>query len=232
MTWLVIVEGLTAVLVLVGVPVALWRQQRLGIPPAPSARLLGMAGVVGLVFVVAALAGIRPAEVGLGAPGLWRFSAVSIVATVAIISVDLVSTWLLIGQPAVIRRRLQALSRWPDGKGSRPTVLAAFIIAAACYEEILFRGFGFLLADRLAVAPLLALLALSLVFGFQHLASGLESAAYACMFGLFFAIVYLVADSIYPPIIAHAAGNAFTLFYTRPKIERRLALMSEPSFLF
>lgn len=213
-------------------PSLAWLLQRRGIYLPLPARLAIVAGSGGVLLAVAMTAGIPAADLGLRSSEPWRMVLVTIGATALIIGLDLLSTWLLMTRSALMRRRLQALNRWEGERPVGSALRAAFIIACACYEEILFRGFGFLIADWLGVAPLAALPVLALIFGAQHLAGGREGVVYACVFGLFFGGVYLVANSIYPVIICHAAGNAFTLFLTRPRISRRLRLMSEPSFLF
>lgn len=224
--------ALALTLLVVVAPLISWRLQCRGTDSSLTARLVVVAGSGGVVFALASAIGIPAADLGLRLSEPWRMVLVTTGATALIIGIDLLSSGLLISKPALMRRRLQALNRWEGERPAYPALLAVFIIACACYEEILFRGFGFLLADWFGVSPLAALPLLALIFGAQHLAGGPEGVVYACVFGLFFGGVYLAANSIYPAIVCHAAGNAFTLFFTRPRISRRLRLMSEPSFLF
>ena len=232
MTALSLAGWLIGFLVAVVLPLLAWRQRSLGRPPSIKTRLVQTLIVGALILIVASAAKIPLAEIGLGTAKPAFLIAASVAGAAILIAIDLASAQLLIKRPELIRRRLRELDAWPEPNRSNPLLLAAFILAAAGYEEIVFRGFAFYLASAAAITPAVALVPLALIFGFQHLAGGLGAVLYASLFGILFSIIYLTTGSLYPAIAAHAAGNAFTLFYTQPRLRRRLAAEIRPAFLF
>ena len=111
-------------------------------------------------------------------------------------------------------------------------MLFVYILAAALYEEIVFRGLGFQLVAWMQLPVTAGVVGLALIFGMQHTAGGWTSVVYSMGFGLFFSVLYLTADSLIAPVVAHAAGNAHTVLWIYPRLLRRLGAQPAPSFLF
>ncbi len=89
------------------------------------------------------------------------------------------------------------------------TKLAVFVGLAACSEELIFRGYPF---QRLvdSVGPLVALLALSALFGAAHLrnpAATPLSTANTILSGVLLALTYLKTRALWLPIGLHWAWN-------------------------
>ena len=225
-------EWMVVLGVVIGLPCAgLWKARQ-GHGPSLPARLGQITVVTTIVCLIAFTAGIRVEAIGLKLTKPWNLLAVSIVATGVLVLFDFASSSVLLRQPALVRQRLHALREWDRRARTHPVLLGLFILIAASYEEVLFRGFGFLVAGGVGITPLAAIVPLSFVFGLQHVTSGVGGIAFACLFGFIYACIYLMSGSLYPAIISHAAGNAFTIFYTRRRLVRCVAAEVEPAFLY
>jgi uncharacterized protein len=121
----------------------------------------------------------------------------------------------------VREKTLQALKRMafilPITSEERAWFVAVSVTAGIC-EEILYRGF---LTRYLADVPWhwnlwLAIAISSLIFGAAHTYQGVSGVIGTAVIGAIMAVVFLVAGSLWIPIVLHAAFDLRILFLMRP----------------
>ncbi len=98
-----------------------------------------------------------------------------------------------------------------------PTRIAILAIGAGVSEELLFRGVLQTWADGF-LPTALAVLSTNVVFGALHW----RSAFYALLAGLvgaYFGLLFVLAENLLAPVVAHAAYDAFAFAYVRRAIE-------------
>jgi membrane protease YdiL (CAAX protease family) len=171
---------------------------------------LSAAAALALLAMAAAALGREPIARRLGL-GAGRLSPVCVaIGALGIIGLSHAAETLLhwSGAPSPgLARFDEALAGLPASRLGFP--LFALAIAAACGEELFFRGFL-----QRGLAPVLgrgAAIALAAVaFGAAH--GDLVHAAAAALLGLYLGVLADAADSIRVAIVAHAANNAAALF--------------------
>ena len=213
-------------------PVLGWRERRRGVTPGLGARLAYLCGATTLVGLAASLAGLQPADAGLVVTSAWRMALITVAGVALVIAADAAGARALVRQPGLLNERTAALGAWVRGAAPGRLRLMIYIAGAAAYEEIVFRGLGLYLTTAFGLPLPIAVLLLALAFGLQHSAGGWLGMGYACLFGLFFSALYLAAGSLFAAVIAHAAGNAYTVLWTYPRLVRRLERRRAPAFLF
>ncbi|BCB91918.1 CPBP family glutamic-type intramembrane protease [Phytohabitans suffuscus] len=202
--------------------------------PAQAFRLT-LAGVVG---GTGARAGAAPRRLDRGVTGQVAF-AVALIATATLVAVlapmrwDLLSPvgwhWYAVAVAfgclapalewgaaaavlAVRHRRLPgiALHRLAGG-GSVLVVLAA--VGAAAAEEVLFRGVGLHLLERVLGWPAAAAVAVTaVVYGLNHLYFGPLTVAQKALTGVGFGVLYLLGGhNVLVPLVAHVVQNVVVL---------------------
>jgi|GEM_PF-4502595 len=96
----------------------------------------------------------------------------------------------------------------------------ALSIAAGICEEIIFRGFLMTVArGELRMGLVLALLATSTVFGFNHLYQGGRAIATTALVGLMLGVVSILTAGLLLPMLLHAAMDLQVLAMYRPEEE-------------
>ncbi len=107
----------------------------------------------------------------------------------------------------------------PIGTLERRWWFALSITAGIC-EEIIFRGFLMTVArGELRMGLLLALLATSAVFGFNHLYQGGRSIVMTALVGLMLGVVSILTAGLLLPMLLHAAMDLQILAMYRPEGE-------------
>ncbi|MGB8802513.1 MAG: CPBP family intramembrane glutamic endopeptidase [Candidatus Acidiferrales bacterium] len=140
---------------------------------------------------------------------------------------------LLLGVLWLQRRALFARPQWPElvirslgqanplvprTNGEYPGMILVALTAGVC-EEILFRGYvtwyflAFWPGTRISLA--LAVIISAILFGFGHIYFGVRQVGVSAVAGLFFSTIVLVAGSLAPAMILHAALdlNSFDVGY-------------------
>jgi membrane protease YdiL (CAAX protease family) len=85
-------------------------------------------------------------------------------------------------------------------------------LTGAVWEELFFRGYVHHIAElNMSLLPAFVMIS-CIVFGLQHLSRGATGATYSFAYGLLFFCMYLISRDLSAVIIAHAAGNLFTIF--------------------
>jgi membrane protease YdiL (CAAX protease family) len=121
--------------------------------------------------------------------------------------------------PELVRRSLgHADALVPRTKGEYRGALLVAMTAGIC-EELLFRGYmmwyflAFWPGTRLGLAA--AVIISAVLFGFGHIYLGVRQVGTSAIGGVLFAAIVLVADSLLPAMILHAALdlNSFDLGY-------------------
>jgi membrane protease YdiL (CAAX protease family) len=96
----------------------------------------------------------------------------------------------------------------------------ALSIAAGICEEIIFRGFLMTVArGELGMDLLVALLATSAVFGFNHLYQGGRAIVMTALVGLMLGVVSILTAGLLLPMLLHAAMDLQVLAMYRPEGE-------------
>jgi membrane protease YdiL (CAAX protease family) len=101
-----------------------------------------------------------------------------------------------------------APSGW-DSSRAAPFAANAIVVAAIApvVEELTYRGLGFSLLRR--YGEVVAIIAVGLAFGLAH--GLIEGLVILSLFGMGLAFLRSRTDSVYPPILLHAAFNGFAL---------------------
>lgn len=187
---------------------------RTGVPGREPRRVDG--AVSGqLVFAAALLAvaglaaGLAPMRWELSSPGGWRWYAIAIGFGCLAPGLEWAAGAAVL---ALRHRRLPGIAvHRLAGTGSAWAVLAALGVAAA--EEVLFRGVGLHLLDRVLSWPAAAALAVTaIVYGLNHLYFGTATVAQKILTGVGFGLLYLLAgQNVLVPLVAHAVQNLVVL---------------------
>jgi CAAX protease family protein len=176
----------------------------------PSFLSLALSGEAGLLLLawglsvwlqVSPLSLLRPT----GASVLW-----GVAGTLPLL---LALAWLLASSWAVVRRLVDLVteSLSPVLAPQSLPGLAGLALLAGVSEEILFRG---VIQTALArsISPAIALLLTSLLFGLVHFASR-AYALLAAIMGLYLGALFLLADNLIAPILAHAGYDFAALLW-------------------
>lgn len=87
-------------------------------------------------------------------------------------------------------------------------LLLTCILGEALIEEVLWRGYLISYAtDFLNIPVQYAVLIASFAFGMNHIAYGLANVISKTLFGVILSLMYLVSDSLLPPILCHQVFN-------------------------
>lgn len=103
-----------------------------------------------------------------------------------------------------------------DVSASRPQGILAILAVCsvgAVWEELCFRGVPRYLAGHKPGWILIALIGSSIVFAWQHISLGLQGVGFAAFYGIVFFLLFLATGDLTAVMVAHAAGNVFTLTY-------------------
>jgi uncharacterized protein len=107
----------------------------------------------------------------------------------------------------------------PIGRLERRWWVAVSLAAGIC-EEIIFRGFLMTVArGELRMGLLVALLATSAVFGFNHLYQGGRAIVMTALVGLMLGVVSILTAGLLLPMLLHAAMDLQVLAMYRPEGE-------------
>jgi len=93
---------------------------------------------------------------------------------------------------------------------------AVVAVGAGVSEELVFRGLLLAVAVGLGVAPVLAAVVLTVLFGVIHLYQGVAGVLSATLFGGLMAAVALSTGSLLLPVLLHVALDLRGLLLTRP----------------
>jgi CAAX protease family protein len=154
--------------------------------------------ILALVTIpVVYLSGVSRADLGLVVPGALFFAG-------AAVSVTAVSIGILILMSAAGARESPLARRLIPVVRQEKIVFAALSVTAGICEEFVFRGF--LLHTFSAVwGGLIAVVLSSIVFGALHAYQQLGGAVRAALLGALLCMPPLLAGTILPSIVAHAA---------------------------
>lgn len=173
---------------------------------AMTGPLVLAAGV--LIAMAALVATLAPMRWALP-PVDWRWYA----AAVAFGCLAPVLEWALGAVHVAIRyRRLAGIGLHRlAGAGSVWVVLA--LVIAGAVEEVLFRGVGLHVLERVLGWPVAAALAItSVVYGLNHLYFGAVTVAQKTVTGVGFGLLYLLGGhNVLVPLVAHAVQNIVVL---------------------
>jgi membrane protease YdiL (CAAX protease family) len=178
--------------------------------------LIGSRGVIRLAPVVLAQAG------WLSRWG-WRVGAVGLCAGFFVLA-------LLPGVVCLFRERSRKAYTAAVVKSGISFILpignlerrwyAVLSVAAGICEEVIFRGFLLTFArDELRMGLLVALLATSVVFGFNHLYQGFGGIVKTALVGLMLGLVAVLSGGLLLPMLLHAAIDLQMLAMYKPAAE-------------
>lgn len=171
--------------------------------------------IVGL-FLLMSAEGVSPSRIGIGFASGYALLGGAIVATIAVVGLDLATTRLLVADSQARSRAIRQLeSRVPRDTFER-TLFCLLAVVAAVWEELAFRGSVLYVADLWSIPTSFAVAVGALVFGAQHVGGGSSSVIYSSLMGAIFFVLYLCLGNIVPVIVAHCAGNLFVVFRTYP----------------
>jgi membrane protease YdiL (CAAX protease family) len=178
-------------------------------PRRPGRAAAGPLVVAGALVAMAALvAALAPMRWALP-PVDWRWYA----AAVAFGCLAPVLEWAVGAAPVAIRHRRLAGIGLHRLAGARSVwaVLAVVVVAAA--EEVLFRGVGLHMLERVLGWPVAAALGVtSVVYGLNHLYFGALTIAQKTVTGVGFGLLYLLGGhNVLVPLVAHALQNVVVL---------------------
>lgn len=123
---------------------------------------------------------------------------------------------------AAVLPRLERIRRMLPHDGGELRRFVALSLTAGVCEEILYRGFlMWYLGGWLGPAPSLALAAV--IFGIGHSYQGWRGVLVTGLAGAVFGAVYLLAGSLLPAIILHAAGDIHSGLIAHAALRRESA---------
>jgi membrane protease YdiL (CAAX protease family) len=108
-----------------------------------------------------------------------------------------------------LRQRLATDERVPRTPGERRWMMLVVPTTGFC-EEILFRGYVMWYLT-IWTGPVAAVALSSILFGFGHLEDGVLGSVRATIFGVVFALIVLIAGSLWPAIVMHTATDLISL---------------------
>jgi membrane protease YdiL (CAAX protease family) len=178
----------------------------------PGARMAGyrdtmiMEWGLTILAVVLLVQGGRPFEdVGLAAPGGWRF-VVGVAVAAAIVAFLTIQYRMVTGDPekrAAAREQLQSVgSLLPRSRAEMAGFTALSVTAGIC-EEFLYRGFLIWYLDKIS-GMLFAVVISSLLFGLGHAYQGSAAIVKTAVVGLVMAGLFVLTESLWVPIALHA----------------------------
>jgi membrane protease YdiL (CAAX protease family) len=147
---------------------------------------------------IARVSGYGPVQLGLVPLDPWRTAAVAGALTIAGIGVLFAFRFAGVREPPLMRELMPVSGR------DRILFTGVSITAGIC-EEIVFRGFLIHVLYGATASLPVALLLSSGVFGIAHAYQQPAGALRATLIGLILALPLVIAGSIVPAIIAHAA---------------------------
>lgn len=100
---------------------------------------------------------------------------------------------------------------------TRTSSFVSMLVITALWEELCFRAVPLAFARDLP--SMIAIIVLSsFIFATHHFRQGARAVGFAFCYGLLFSAIYLWTEFFPAVVVAHAAGNAFSLFVVRPKL--------------
>ena len=144
----------------------------------------------------------------LGAGPPLRF-AIALALAAAYTGLLVAQRRALLARPERLARLMQRLSHVDPlipATATEHRLSAAVSITAGLCEEFIYRGFVMWYLTTLA-GPIVAALASSLVFGLGHLYQGRSHVLRTGILGLAFALLAMLADSLWPAIVVHAIAD-------------------------
>lgn len=163
--------------------------------------------------------GVGAGSIGIGLPALGDVPPAVIGGGVGIVIVIVIA----VVQTIRARRTGGRLPVAPTNLSPMIPVTAAerrwaatVAVGAGVSEELVFRGLLLAVAVGLGVAPVLAAVVLSVLFGVVHLYQGVRGVVTATLFGAVMATIALGTGSLLLPVLLHAAIDLRGLLLSRP----------------
>ncbi|MCI0490217.1 MAG: CPBP family intramembrane metalloprotease [Blastocatellia bacterium] len=148
----------------------------------------------------------RPFDsLGLGLPLHWRFWTGLGVVLLAIAGLILQLRRIQNSEEArnQVRDQLQPVAEILPHDRTEMTRFTALSLTAGISEEILYRGFLIWYISQFA-GLLPAVLLSSVLFGLGHIYQGLQGVIKTAAIGLFSALLYILTESLWVPMLLHA----------------------------
>jgi membrane protease YdiL (CAAX protease family) len=230
-------ELLFAALVVVGLPARAWRRYQRRQAAASTGRyIVETLTLTSMLGVLLARRHVPWHAIGLPPASLSRFVVDAAVCVGIVLAIDGWSTWRAV---RTLRRHGAAIPPTPalavDTLRNRRSIgrFAAVAIVGAVWEELCFRASWFLLVPHTGLLLPLTIASGAVVFGLQHLRTGVAGFAYACGFAVMFSLLYLATADLIAVVIAHAVGNILAVVYWAPRIEHARGELTrqEPIFV-
>jgi membrane protease YdiL (CAAX protease family) len=164
-------------------------------------------GLVALLGGVALVEGLGPADLGLRPPSLTLAGAVAVAAT-ALVSWRLVVAIRAAGSDPGLREAVRDAVGGADVIVPRTLeevrVFRWLALTAGVCEELIFRGFLFAWLGAWMALPGVVVTD-SVLFGVGHAYQGATGMLKTGLVGLALALAYVATDSLWLPMVAHAA---------------------------
>lgn len=223
-------------IVTIGMPARAWFRYRRKEPPAPPARYISE--TILLIGMLAAILWRR--DVPLEALGLSRNPSARWLMDLAICFAVIIAPdiWAVMRIERLTKRG--AMLPAPQGLAAdalrgRDTgaAFAAVTIVGAIWEELFFRGTIFVIASQMPGGTIIGIVAGSLLFGSHHLRNGPSGMVSSTVFGVVFALLFLITHNLWAVMAAHATGNLLAAWHWGPRIERvrRESLSRKPTLI-
>ncbi len=162
---------------------------------------------------------MRPAELGLAAPGIGRFALVFVATALAGTLLDQNGyRWLrgLPGYPALGAMPAIASPAW------NRIDLTAGLLAVGVVEELVFRGYALAVLRRVTTSPAAVVALSSVAFGLIHWSAGWHAVVVTSLIGAVFMLAYLRARALPAIMLAHFAIDFIDLAGVVPRAIFRL----------
>lgn len=219
--------------VAVAMPLRAWRRRRRAAPRRADTYLLETLLLIGVLGWILWRRDVPLQAIGLAVDS-WRAFVLDLAICLLVVAgPDAWFAWRIATTPRT--------GTLPDPDPIFTDVLAgrqamrsfiAVTLVGAVWEELCFRAAVLLLVPRTPAGLLLGIGAGSLVFGAQHLRSGVRRAAYACGYGVMFSILFVATGNLVAVIVAHAAGNILSGLQWTPHLERLRQRAAPSSSIF
>jgi membrane protease YdiL (CAAX protease family) len=228
-------ELLFVVIVTVAMPARAWLRYRRGEPPAPSGHYI--AETLLLIGWLSFLLWRRNTPLdalGLSTNISLRWLLDFAICLTVIIAPDIWMVWRIErrGHAAALPAPQGLAADALRGRDSGP-VFVVVTIVGAIWEELFFRGTIFTRAAQSFGGVAFSVVAGSLLFGLHHLRNGFSGVKLSMVFGVIFAVLFVITGNLWAVMLAHAAGNLLAAWQWGPRIERarQKSLRQTPMFL-
>lgn len=228
-----IIEAAFGSVVVVGMPLRAWLRRVRAAPVRFDRYVIETVGLIGVLAWILWRRDIPLRALGLAIESYRDFA------------LDLALCLLVVVGPDATARHIVARTSRVDGLPEPDPLVrdvlagrhavrsfVAAMVVGAIWEELCFRATLFLLVPQTPGGLLLGTAAGSLVFGAQHLRSGVRRASYACGYGVMFSVLYIATANLVAVMIAHAAGNLLSALRWTPHLERLRRQAAPTSSIF